>query len=191
MCIRDSSRTGPPADPAAVARGRLVHRLLEVLPDLPPAERPAVAEALTARFGLEPAGCTGVVEDTLALIADPALARLFGPGSRAEVPLAGTIGSAGLTPVPVSGRIDRVWVGEDAVLIADFKTDTAVPTTAADVPGAYRRQLALYRALLAELFPGRPVACWLVFTCGPRVMPVPDALLDEALARLTSAPALP
>jgi ATP-dependent helicase/nuclease subunit A len=185
------SRTGPPADPEAVMRGRLVHRLLEVLPDLAPAERPSVAEALKARFGLQPTGCENLVEDTLALIEAPALARLFGPGSRAEVPLAGTLPAGEHAPIPVSGRIDRVWVGEDAVLIADFKTDLAVPATAREIPGAYRRQLALYRALLAELFPGRSIECWLVFTCGPHLMPVPGALLDETFARLTSSPTLP
>ena len=103
-------------------RGRLVHRLLEVLPDLAPAERPAVAAALAGRSGVKDS--QRLIEDTMALIADPALARLFGPGSRAEVPIAGTIRGGEGPPLPVSGRIDRLWIGEDAVLIADFKTDT-------------------------------------------------------------------
>jgi ATP-dependent helicase/nuclease subunit A len=172
-----------------VARGRLVHRLLELLPDLAPAERPAVASALAGRSGV--ADSERLVADTLALIKDPALAPLFGPGSRAEVPLAGTLRAADGAILPVSGRIDRVWIGADAVVIADFKTDTAVPASVGDLAGSYRRQLALYRALLAALFPGKRIACWLVFTCRPQVMPVPDALLDETFARLTSSPTLP
>ena len=148
-----------------------------------------MAAALAGRFGAKDS--QRLIEDTMALIADPALARLFGPGSRAEVPIAGTLQSSDMTPIPVSGRIDRLWIGEDAVLIADFKTDTVLPALVDDLAGSYRRQLALYRALLAELFPGRRIECWLVFTCGPRLMPVPDALLDQALARLTSAPGLP
>ncbi|WP_246164294.1 double-strand break repair helicase AddA [Blastochloris sulfoviridis] len=182
------SRRGPPQDEAAVARGLLVHRLLEVLPDIDPAGRPAAAAAIASRAGLDEAAAP--LADTLALIADPRLARLFGPGSRAEVPIAGTVDVAGMAET-VSGRIDRLWIGEDAILFADFKTGATVPESAEAVAPAHLRQLALYRALLAELFPGRPVTGWLVFTGGPAVVPVPDALLEAALARLGIAPGSP
>ena len=185
------SRSGPPRDAAAVARGLLVHRLLEALPEIDPPARPAAAASIAARAGLDDAAASGLIADTLALIAHPKLARLFGPGSRAEVPIAGTVDVAGMAQT-VSGRIDRLWIGDDAILLADFKTDAAVPETPDAVSLAHRRQLALYRALLAELFPGRPVACWLVFAAGPAIVPVPDALLDAAFSQLgvAAGPAL-
>ena len=51
-------------------------------------------------------------------MAHPDLAPLFGPDSRAEVPLTGVIGDA-----VVGGLVDRLVVLPDRVLIADFKTN--------------------------------------------------------------------
>ncbi|BBF94504.1 double-strand break repair helicase AddA [Blastochloris tepida] len=184
------SRRGPPQDEAAVARGLLVHRLLQILPDIEPAGRASAAAVIASRAGLDERAAAAPIADTLALIADPRLARLFGPGSRAEVPIAGRVAQAGMAET-VSGRIDRLWIGDDTILFADFKTGTMVPESAEAASPAHLRQLALYRALLADLFPGRPVAGWLVFTAGPAVLPVPDTLLEAALARLGIAPGLP
>ena len=61
---------------------------------------------------------------------DPALAGLFGPGSRAEIPLAGIIGD-----VEIGGLVDRLAVTEDCVTLADFKTDRAPPAQVAEIPG--------------------------------------------------------
>jgi ATP-dependent helicase/nuclease subunit A len=55
------------------------------------------------------------------------------------------------------------------------------------VAGAYLLQLALYRALLQPLYPGRPVAAALLFTEVPRLVPLPAEAMDAALARLTRA----
>ena len=52
---------------------------------------------------------------------DDRFAALFAPGSRAEVPIVGSVTIAGET-VAVSGQVDRLVVTPDAVLIADFKT---------------------------------------------------------------------
>jgi ATP-dependent helicase/nuclease subunit A len=38
--------------------------------------------------------------------------------------------------------------------------------------------MSAYRAVLRGIFPGRAIACALVWTAGPRVMPLPDSLLD-------------
>ncbi len=84
----------------------------------------------------------------------------------------------------MSGQIDRISVGEDRVLIIDYKTNRPPPKTIEAVPFAYRAQLALYRELLAPLYPGRIVETALLFTEGPFLMPLPDVVLDEALQSL-------
>ena len=43
-------------------------------------------------------------------------------------------------------------------------------------------QLAVYVAVLKRLYPDRPVEAALVWTDGPRLMPVPQTLMDTALA---------
>ncbi len=99
-----------------------------------------------------------------ALLADPGFASLFAPGSRAEVPLVGTLPRNGLPPYAVTGQVDRLLVGASEVLLADYKTNRPAPTDLASIPKGYKRQLALYRALLQRIYPGRKVRAALVFT---------------------------
>ncbi len=84
----------------------------------------------------------------------------------------------------VSGQIDRISVDESRVLIVDYKTNRPPPKTLEAVPSAYRAQLALYRELLRPLYPGRVVEAALLFTEGPFLLLVPDAVLDDAMGAL-------
>ena len=161
----------------AARRGILVHRLLESLPDLAPVERAAA----TRRFLAQPAlaidedEAAEISAQTLGILDDPAFAALFGPGSRAEVSVGGRIGDR-----MVSGRIDRLCVTEDEVLVVDYKTNRKPPADETGVPTLYVRQMAAYRALLAEIYPGRTVRCALLWTDAPRLMPLSAQHLDGA-----------
>jgi ATP-dependent helicase/nuclease subunit A len=176
-----------PAEPGANARerGTLVHRLLQSLPDLEPAQRKVAAEKFLARasatFG--DAERADMAAKALRIFDDPSFAPLFAPGSRAEVPVVGRLPG---TDIAVAGQIDRLAVTDREVLIADYKTDRLVPERPEDVPH-YVRQLALYRALLGLIYPGRTVRAALLFTAGPVLMDIPAALLDAQIATLTSA----
>ncbi|MDT8287940.1 MAG: PD-(D/E)XK nuclease family protein, partial [Elusimicrobiales bacterium] len=175
---------GPPAasplgpdDGARFKRGLIVHRLLESLPDLPAEDREAAARRFLARPGhdLDDAQQAEILRETLALLTDPALAPLFGPGSRAEVPLVAMAGGW-----VISARIDRLLVTDSAVLIADFKTNRPPPERIEDVPPAYVAQMAGYRRALRDLYPDRSVRCVLIWTLETRSMELPDGLLDRA-----------
>lgn len=163
-------------------RGALIHRLLERLPDLPPADWRSGAAALLARApGVSPEAAAEITAAALGVLEDPRFAAVFGPGSRAEAALAGRV--PGL-PAAIDGRIDRLVITPDRVLIVDFKTRRPAPDRVEDVEPAYILQLALYRAVLAGLYPGRTVEAALVWTDGPRLMPVPAPLMDAAIADL-------
>ena len=156
------------------ARGLAAHALLQHLPAVPGPARAAAAAAFLARSSVAENERAGVVAEVLAVLAHPALAALFGPGSRAEQPLSGVV--AGRV---VTGVVDRMWVGPDQVVVADFKTGRAAPASVEDTPLRYLRQLAAYRAVLRDVFPGRAVACALVWTEGCVVADVPGPLLDR------------
>ncbi|EJW13657.1 ATP-dependent nuclease subunit A [Rhodovulum sp. PH10] len=175
----------------AIARGVLVHRLLQTLPDLPAARRAAAAADFLAlrATDLTTAECEKLAAEIVALLADSRLAPLFGPGSRAEVPIVGRLPAAPGGPIRVvSGRVDRLAITPEAVLIADFKTNRPAPKTAAAAPPAYVAQLALYRAVLARIYPDHPVRALLVWTDGPDPMELSADLLDAALARMAGLP---
>jgi ATP-dependent helicase/nuclease subunit A len=88
--------------------------------------------------------------------------------------------------VQISGRADRLIVTPDEAVIIDFKTNRPAPDRIEDAPQSYIAQMAAYRAVLAARLKGRKVRCALVWTDGPSVMPIPDHMLDTALAMLAN-----
>ncbi len=120
------------------------------------------------------------------ILADLKFAPVFAKGSRGEVAVMGTINLGGKDHA-VSGQIDRISVDEARVLIVDYKTNRPPPKSVEAVPFAYRAQLALYRELLAPLYPGRVVEAALLFTEGPYLLPLPEASMDEALKALSDS----
>jgi ATP-dependent helicase/nuclease subunit A len=165
-------------------RGLIVHRLLQSLPELPASERAAAARRFLALplHGLDQDTQTEICAETLAVLADPRLAELWGPDAQAEVPVVGLIaGSSPGTEHALSGQIDRLVVTRTRVLIVDFKTVRPAPLSEDDVPPIYLQQLATYRAALARIYPGRPVDCALLWTDGPLLMPISSSLLARHL----------
>ena len=172
-----------------IAFGTALHLLLQHLPSLPDGEREAAGRAFLAqrRDQFPPVIHDAVLAQVLATMTLPVLAPLFTERARAEVAVIGTLTRADGTRLEVRGAIDRLAVTPDAVLVADFKTGRPDPEADdAAVPEAYRDQLALYRQVLAPLWPGRPLRMLLVWTAVPRVVELPSDTLAAAVARLLS-----
>jgi len=170
----------------AVARGTLVHRLMQSLPDIAPERRVGAARRYLDRAGSEFSEVerAAITDQVLTLLDDPRFAPLAAAGSRAEASIVGRLVRDG-RPVLVSGQVDRLAVTPDAVLIADYKTNHPAPRRLGEVPEAYLLQLALYRAVLARLYPDRAVRAVLVWTDGPDFMEIPAKLLNASAGSLT------
>jgi ATP-dependent helicase/nuclease subunit A len=165
-------------------RGELIHRLLQLLPDLAPSARDAAAVRLLAKEpDLDAHQRAEIAMAALTLLADERFAEVFGPGSRAEAAIAG--GSAELPQgLRLSGRVDRMVVTATRVLVVDFKTNRPSPDRIDDADPAYLRQMALYVAVLRAIFPDRRVEAALVWTDGPKLMPVGENIVAAVLAEL-------
>lgn len=171
----------------ALERGRILHRLLQVLPGLPASARPVAAERYLERAVRHWPGRerNRLSADVMAIMQDRSLAEIFSPSSRAEVEVMGTLG-LGRTDYAVSGRIDRMVVTKDSVEIVDFKTNRQPPARAADIAFEHVAQLAIYRALLGPLYPGRVIRCGLVYTEAPVVYWLEDGAMTRSLAELAT-----
>jgi ATP-dependent helicase/nuclease subunit A len=167
---------------ARVKRGLLVHAMLARLPDVAPAERGVLAKRFLRANGVDETACEVLAAETLAVLDDPAFAPAFAPGSRAEVSLVADLPELG-PAARVHGRVDRLCVTGDEVLIVDFKTGRPAAKEE-DVPALYASQMALYRAAAARIFAGKRIACALVWTEGPRLMPLSAALLEAETIRI-------
>ena len=114
------------------------------------------------------------------VLEDPRFCDLFGADSRAEVPIVGRVVVGGRA-IAVSGQVDRLAVTPGGVLIADYKTNRPAPRQLDQVPPAYLRQLALYRAVLGRIYPDRSVRAALVWTDVPDLMEISAEAMDRAL----------
>jgi ATP-dependent helicase/nuclease subunit A len=163
-------------------RGLIIHRLLQSLPDLSPAQRRKAAAAYVKRPGwdLDEAAQEEIVTETLAVLNLPGFAPLFAEGSKAEVPLTGLVGG-----FAVSGQVDRLAVTDTDVWIIDYKTNRPPPRKHDRVDPAYVFQMATYRAALRAIYPDRAIRCVLLWThggeTGPFTMELNAAQMDEAL----------
>jgi len=158
-------------------RGRMIHGLLQRLPDIAPHTRAEAARLWLTRQGVEAKDVQAWAREALAVIDDPRFAPVFSEHSRAEAPIVGM--AAGR---PVRGIVDRLAVAGDEVLILDFKTDRPAPKAAADAPAAYVLQMALYREVVASIFPGKSVRCALLWTEAPHLTALEDAQLTEQIS---------
>jgi ATP-dependent helicase/nuclease subunit A len=170
----------------AAAAGRLAHLLLQILPGVPEARRLATAQALAEARGaaLPPERRARIVADALHLLAAPALTGLFAADALAEVPVAGRVRLPDGVPRAVSGRIDRMAVTAESVVVADFKTTARPPRDADAIAPATIAQLAAYAALMREIYPGRAVRALVIYTASLACFELDAARLDAALAAL-------
>jgi len=179
---------GESSDPNIFRRGNLIHKLLEVLPEIPVERRRDTAQKMLSSYTDLPAELgEEITREVFAVLEHPDFAYIFEAGSRAEVSLAG---SAKGLPVGMylNAQIDRLCVTPEIVTIVDYKSNRPPPTDVADVADLYLGQMAAYRELAREIYPGRTVNCALLWTDGPHLMALPDALLDAALRKVAALP---
>jgi ATP-dependent helicase/nuclease subunit A len=177
------TRTLSEVDPRT--RGDLLHRLLHHLPE----QEKAVRRDSALKFldGMAPEIAThhgALADEAIRIIEHPELADLFGPNSRAEIDLLAQF--SGDNAREVSGRIDRLFVADDRVTVADFKTGPA-PAGSEPLPGNYVRQLAVYRRVLTRIYPNRAMRCLLIWTESATIREVPAETLDAASSAVFTA----
>ncbi len=178
---RPTEKEPPPRSPLAgdverFRRGRLIHRLLELLPDVPIDERAGLAGEILEReaTGVGDVAARDIVDATLQVLSSPEASVAFMAGSRAEVPIVGRIGRH-----IVAGQVDRLAVTDDEVVIIDYKSNRSPPVDEANIAPAYRRQMAAYRAVLKNIYPDKSVICYILWTAGPSLVRLSDGLLEE------------
>ncbi|WP_158380577.1 double-strand break repair helicase AddA [Candidatus Endolissoclinum faulkneri] len=160
-------------------RGVLLHRLLQLLPDLEPQYRRAAGLALIGKH-IDTNGnkMDDWLEEVLLVLNHPEFAPVFAFNSRAEVPIIGQVnGPNGLQTI--SGVIDRLVVCEECILIVDYKSNRLPPMSINSVEESYLQQMAAYRTLVSSLYPGRLVRCAFLWTSRPYLMPIPDDCLQS------------
>lgn len=136
---------------SSMDRGKRIHLLLERLAPLPDPIREEIGRKILSTSG----GQAEDLQEVLNLLRAPHLSWLWQPHGLSEVSLMGH-GEHEM----ISGRIDRLILLPEEVLVIDFKTDRNPPSR---VPLAYERQLFLYEKVLSALYQ-KPIHCGILWT---------------------------
>jgi ATP-dependent helicase/nuclease subunit A len=166
----------------AKRHGTLVHMLLEVLPEHPQGEWPAVAARL-----LESQSHSALLEpvflETQKALTSPDLVPLLAADTFGEVPVSAHV--AALGGRLVHGTIDRLAILPDRILAVDYKTNRVVPSAPEFVPDGLLRQMGAYAEMLATIYPGRKIETAIFWTRTARMMPLPHDMVRQALQSTT------
>ncbi len=161
-------------------RGTLIHLLLEHLPMAAPTDRTALGHQLVQSD--DPA-ILALVDIVIGLLDAPSLAHLWTDAALTEVNITANVNGLGR----IHGAIDRLIVTPDKIIAVDYKSNRLVPNCAAQTPDGLFRQMAVYHAALAQIYPGRPIEMAILWTQTAQLMILPDDMLHEALNSVTAA----
>ena len=151
----------------AMQRGIIIHRLFELLLDLPDLRREEAALTYLRNQQI-------VIEDLplqeILLILQSEILIPFCQGQAvAEMEIAAPDGNL--------RRLDRVVVSNGIVKILDFKTSAAFPREVTSTPTAILDQLAGYATVMQQIYPEHQIECYLLWTAGPVLHYVPETML--------------
>ncbi|MCA0042159.1 double-strand break repair helicase AddA [Celeribacter litoreus] len=168
----------------AMRRGSQLHKLIEVLPDIPADQReeraryllltmedPALEEEIPALF-----------EEARSVLDGKYEWDVFGENSLAEVPFSGAFNDHIL-----HGIIDRLIVSPNRVQIIDYKSNAVVPETVENIPDGLLRQLGAYADAVAKIYPDRQIETAILWTKTATLQIVPlDIVMSALLCAATS-----
>ncbi len=166
-------------------RGRLIHTLLQTLPDIPKADWEKQAMHFLGRDpSIKAEDRIEMFERAIDVLDDPKFDPIFGTNSKAEVPIVGGNDKKLPKGMLINGRVDRLVVTDESVLIVDFKTDRPAPAREEDMGPTYTAQMAAYRAVLESAYPNKQIRCAIVWTDGPKLMELDADRMDTSLNAL-------
>ncbi len=172
----------------ALDRGNALHHLMQILPDMDLANRDGVISKYfeTTNGVFTPSQVDDIRLKLNKILNASEAAELFTPNSKAEVEISGEV-TLGKRTHMVRGKIDRLAITPDRIVIADYKTNRQVPNTPDEVSTEYLAQMALYQELVKKIYPDRKIECLIIWSENGRFMPVPSALLDRQMALLNKS----
>ncbi len=170
--------------------GILIHDLLEFLPAVPESEREGAAKHYLARpvWKLDEKEQQRLAGQVMKVLGDPEFSEIFGSNSRPEVAVTGKVVKNGEERI-LSGKIDRLVVGEKSVLIVDYKNSWRIPKAPEEISETYLIQMAAYRQAIQQIYPDKEVKCAFLWTRKAQLTQVTGEMLDKVCQKIDLKPA--
>lgn len=157
----------------AAKRGLMIHTLLETLPYIKDCDRFDAALRLMQKRMPETTEeeRSKIVSDVLNILNSNNFKFLFSETSLSEVPISGVVKNK-----VINGRIDRLAITKDQVLIADYKSNRRIPQSAEEIPEAYIAQAKAYAQVLEKIYPDKKIRSFLIWTEEAKLWEITDLL---------------
>jgi ATP-dependent helicase/nuclease subunit A len=165
-------------NPLAKQKGVIIHRLLELLVHIKPDKRQQAADNFLKNYNLPTQHHLEYIKEVFKIIDNPQYALLLSADGLSEVPIIGHLKN--MDNMIVSGQIDRMVITPTDILIADYKTDRHL-TDISHLPPQYILQMALYKEALQEIYPNKPIKCFILATTKPEMILLSTDLLNNSL----------
>lgn len=145
----------------ALLRGKVIHRLLQILPEINKDKRMQIAQKYLTEpaFKFSEIEQKNILQKVFNLLLNPTLAPLFSEKSKAEVPIVGL-----LDDKVFSGQVDRLVETQNEIIIIDYKTNQKPPDNTQKIPEQYLRQMKVYKQMLQKIFPEKNIRGLLLWT---------------------------
>ncbi len=150
---QENSIKSPIQNNENLENGKLVHKLLEILPDIDNEEWNDIFE-IYLKNSNNKAKIKNMVLD---ILNNKEFSFLFSSNSKAEVPIFGKIDEKNI----VSGKIDRLSIIDDVIYIVDYKNTNYLYK---QVPEKYKMQLELYKKILQKIYKDKIIKCYILWT---------------------------
>lgn len=174
--VAEPDAEAPAPQFSALKRGKAIHLLLEIIPDIPEALRESSAQLLLQQHWPEgdAAAHSTVWHEVSAILHHPEFAEVFAKNSQAEVPITALVTEADGTPRIISGQIDRLRILPESILLVDYKTNRHIPQTPQTIPAFYKQQMTGYARALRAIYPHHTIRAAILWTSGPELMILDD-----------------
>jgi len=154
----------------AKREGIALHALLQHLANIEPDQRQKIAiRALEQLLPGPHERHEKLAAKALAILSGPESQILFGANSRSELAFF-ISGFKNGKPARLVGRIDRMIINADQVLVVDFKSNASPPINPDNVSLAYQIQLGLYLQAAMRLFPKRSARAAIYWSANETLM---------------------
>ncbi len=161
---------------SGVNRGTIIHKILQDIPGKSDQQALDHARNILAKNQLD----VQLAENILDLLSAPGHRDFFSDGSQAEVSIAAVLPNG----QRFAGRVDRLVIRSNEILLLDYKTDRTVPEKLPD-DHAYVIQMAAYVMALKQAYVDRPVRAAILWTALPRLDWITGQTLLNGMAAIT------
>lgn len=143
----------------AVEKGNIIHKLLEMLPDIKQDMRQEKAVNYLQKRAKDftETERKDILQKVFNILQDSRFKDFFGEQSKAEASVIGMVNGKAF-----SGKIDRLAVLDKEVVVIDYKTGKY--TNVDNIQPAYKEQMRIYKQLLQQVFPDKQIKTFLLWT---------------------------